>query len=239
MQLTVNKICSLILLCICFSISACSQSETQKNEQFNKYSVKAYELRKKGDLQSAITEQKKAVALKPKDWESLTVLAGLYLDLYDQNKKKENLEQARELLLKALKINPNDAVGHEMLAGTYDRLGNKTKALEETEKVNILKPNDIENLTNLAINQYDLKSLDISRKTFEKVLQRNPNYAYALYYYAELELETGNREKAIELFERGSKASATDNDGDTKYIDINRQRLGELKSEKAKTASPK
>lgn len=168
----------------------------------------------------------------------MTVLAGLYLDLYDENKTKEYLEKAKELLLKALEINPKDAVGHDMLAGAYDRLGDKRNAFKQAEKVIELNPNDIESLTNLALNQDDLKDTNSARQTFEKVLLKNPNYSYALYHYAEFELEKGNRPIAIELFERGSKATATDNGNATKYIETCRKRLEELKDQKVKIASP-
>ncbi len=215
---------------------ACGQPEKQQPTEFNKHEAKAFELRQKGDLRGAIQEQTKAIELNPSYAQSLTVLAGMYVDLYEQNKSKENLEKAKELLTKALELDPNDAVGHDMLAGTLDRLGDKSGALRESEKVVRLLPNDLEGLTNLAINQNDNEQTNDATATLEKVLQKNPNYAYALYHYAELELEKNNRTKAIELFERGSKATASDNKNDTKYIEICRKRLQELNNQKTKTA---
>jgi Tfp pilus assembly protein PilF len=241
MRLTViNKLFLLFLFCFCFFNAACGQTETNKIKLSNEYARKAFESRQKGNLESAVQEQSKAVELNPNDGKLLTVLASIYISLYEQNKLKDDLQKAEIILKKALELEPGDAVGHDMLAGVFDLLGKKKEALEESEKVVKLQPGNLQSLTNLGSAQNGVGDSQSARETFKKVLQKNPNYAYALYNYAELELEAGNRAKAIELFERGGKAGAvSDNENNTKYIEICRKRLEELKSQKAKTASPK
>ncbi len=239
MRLMANKISFLFLILFCLFSFACGQTEAEKIKVHNQYVDKATVLRKQGDLQGAIEQQKKAVELFPNNADTLAVLAGMYINLHEENSSLENLEKAKELLLKASSIKPRDSVIHIMLAGVFDMMGNEKEALEHNKIAANLEPNNLQNLTNLGSAQNGVGNNDAARATFEKVLRKNPNYAYALYQYAELELETGNREKAIELFERGSKASATDNDDDTKYIEISRNRLEELRNEKVKTAFPK
>lgn len=239
MRLTGSKlICFCVVLFSLFSF-ACGQTEVEKIKLHNQYTNTAYDLREQGELLKAIEYQQKAVELFPKNADTLAVLAGMYMKLYEQTSSKKELEKAKDLLLKASKIKPNDVVIYKMLAGVFDMSGNEKETLKYSQKAVELQPENLESLTNLGTAQNSVENNDVARAIFEKVLQKNPNYAYALYHYAELELETGNKAKALKLFERGSKASESDNEGNTKYIEICRQRLEELKNEKAKTASPK
>ncbi len=221
----------LILLSCFLTLSACGQieSEKEKKAQFVKYELRALELRKTGDLQGAIIEQKKAVELAPNDSDPLSVLAGIYIELYDGRENRQDLEEAKRLLEKAIKLQPNDATIHDMLAGALQRLKDFEGALKETEETVRLEPNDLDNLTNLASMQSKNNKAKEARKTFEKVLQKNPNYIYGLYHFAELEFKEKNYPKAMELFERAIKVKTAEDGSDAKYIEICKQRLEELK----------
>jgi tetratricopeptide (TPR) repeat protein len=233
MQFTVRntRYLYLILLSCFLTLSACGQieSEKEKKAQFVKYELRALELRKTGDLQGAIIEQKKAVELAPNDGDPLSVLAGLYTDLYDEGKNTKDLAEAKKLLEKAINIQQNNATYHDMLAGVLQRLEDFDGALKESQETLRLEPDELRNFINVASLQSDVGKIKESRETFEKVLQKNPNYIYGLYHFAELEFKEKNYPKATELFERAIKVKPAEDGSDAKYIEICKQRLAELK----------
>jgi tetratricopeptide (TPR) repeat protein len=229
-----SKIVVLFLLCFCFFNSACAQSEKDKIKLHNEYANKASELRKQGNLDGAIQEQKKAVELFPDNADTLAVLAGMYMTLYEKDSSKDNLENAKQLLEKANKINPNDAVSHKMYSTTLELLGDKQGALREMEITVKLQPDNFDNLVNLGVIQKSLGDGKSARENFEKVLEKNPNYIYALYQYGEAELEDGNLEKAKSLFEKAVKQADKIEARDKDYMEQSKMELEKIKNKKAK-----
>jgi tetratricopeptide (TPR) repeat protein len=229
MQFTVKNKWLMPLLILCLFFNACGQSESERIKLHNQHTNKATALREQGKLEEAIEEQKKAVEMLPDDGKPLMVLATLYIDLYEKNKVLELLEKANNLLEKAVKLEPEDAIGHQMLSLSLERLGNKERALIEMKKAVQIQPADLENQVNLGAILENLEKFNEARETFGKVLQKNPNYIYGLYHFAELEFKEKNYPKAMELFERAIKVKPAEDGSDVKYIEICKQRLEELK----------
>jgi tetratricopeptide (TPR) repeat protein len=233
-----DKLFFLFLLISFLFLNACGQSKTEKAKLHNEYAKRASELRRNGDLQEAIKEQEKAVSLLPENGKPLTVLAGMYLDLYEQDASKINLEKAREILKKSTELDPKDAIGHKMYSETLERLGDKQGAIKELEIAVEMQPENLDNLVNLGVIQQSVKDNKSATESFEKVLLQNPNYIYALYQYGEAELENKNIEKAKELFGKAIKSSSQSGNTDSRYIELSRKRLEELNNRKSQTAKP-
>ncbi len=238
MRLTVNKISFLFLILFCLFSFACGQTEAEKIKLHNEYVDKATVLRKQGDLQGAIEQQKKAVEIFPNNADTLAVLAGIYLDLYEKDSSKSNLENSKHLLERASKINPKNVVIREMYSTILELLGDKQGALREMKAAVELQPDNLDNRVNLAVIQKSLGKNESARENFEYVLQRNPNYIYALYHYGEAELEDGNIEKAKELFSKVVDLDETAESRDLNFVRDSKKRLVELESKKAKVAKP-
>ena len=231
-----NKILVICLLSLCFINSACGQSEAELIKQHNEHANKASELRKQGNLTEAIDEQKKAIQLFPNNADTIAVLAGLYMSLYDKTTSKDDLDNAKQLLEKANKINPNDAVSHKMYSTTLELLGDKQGALREMETAIKLQPDNLDNLINLGVLQKSLGNSKSAKENFERVLSKDPNYIYALYQYGEVELEEGNVEKAKSLFEKVIEQENKIEVRDSDYVKESRKRLEEINNQKVKTA---
>lgn len=228
----------LILLLFCFFSFACGQTESEKIELHNEYASESFQLKKQGNLQGAIEQQKKAVQLFPNNADSLSVLAGLYMSLYEKTSAKDNLIKSKELLERAIKIDAKDAVNHKMLSSTLELLGDKQGAMKEMQTAVNLQPDNLDNRTNLAVIQKSLGDGKSARENFESVLQENPNYIYALYHYGEAELKDGNIEKAKELFSKVVNLQENSESRDLGFIKDSKQKLDEIENRKAKVAKP-
>lgn len=194
----------LLLLMFCSTLTGCGQSESEKIKLHNMYVDKATVLRMQGDLNGAIVEQSKAVGVLPENPATLAVLAGFYLDRYEDAdpKQREDLLSAKQLLEKAIKINDGVAIRHEMLSAVLELLGEKEAALQEMEAAIRLEPDNLDNMVNLAVRQQSVGDIELAKETFESILKKNPDYIYALYHFAEAEVENGNIVNAKSIFKK-------------------------------------
>ena len=225
------------LFLLILSNFACAQSEAEKAKLHNKFASRASELRSQDDLQAAIEEQKKAVEIYPNDANTLSVLAGMYLDFHEKNKSKESLNKAQALLKQAVNIAPNDAVIRQMYSLSLELSGDNQGALREMKTAVKLQPDNLDNLVNLAAIEQSLKNTDSARKNLDEVLQQNSKYIYALYRYGEIELEEGNIETAKEFFQKVVSQKSNANNRDLTYIAESEKRLEELGNQKSKAAT--
>jgi len=108
-----------------------------------------------GDKDSAIEYYKKALELKPVDSDIAYYIAVLYGE-------KEDYTNAKNYLGKAIAFNKNNKQAIEYL-----------KSIEEM---------DMGNLLNDAINKYEAGKYDEALTDFNKLISKNPNNDYALYY---------------------------------------------------------
>ncbi len=233
-----SKLLILIFLSLLISSNfACGQSEAEKIKLHNEYANKASELREQGKLKEAVEEQKKAIEFVPKSGESITVLANLYLELYEKTKDKTFLIEAKKQLEKSTQLEPKDPIGHEMLAETLKRLGDNEEALKQLNIVIQLQPNDLDSIVNIGSIHSSLGEYKSAEESFEKVLRMNPDYIYARYQYGEFELKRGNKDKAEILFEKVVNLKTIAPPEDLEFIKTSEKKLEELKNQKSKTAT--
>ncbi len=226
----------LILLICCFFFNACGQTEENLLEESLSQEKKAIELANNNDIEGAIKEQRKAVELRPEDEKRLALLGRFLIDRYDKTKSNKDLEEAETILRKAALKQPNDILLRNTLVVVLEKLGNNEGVLKESIEISKIAPDDIQNLTNLGIAYDSVNNYKLARETFEKVMQKNPNFVYGLYHFGEFESEQGNTERAKELFEKAIKSSSQSDNTDSRYVEQSRKRLEELKNQKAKTA---
>lgn len=208
--------------------SACAQSKEQSSEakmkEIEAQIEKARNLRFKGDNEGALREQLKAVELDPNYGELWMILASIYADL-------EHWDKAIETAQKAISIDSNDARSYTILSYSHERLGDDKKALEYQKEALRLEPNNVKLLVNLGLKYNLLDDKKSAREYISKAIQINPDYAYAWYQMADFEVEDGNLEKAIELFQKTSKLKPTRDDevsNDEYFIDKAKKRVTEL-----------
>lgn len=195
MQLTANKSLLLLIINLLAFSPACGQSESEKHKQISEYERKAYDLRMQGKNEEALKEQLKAVAVDPKNAESLLILSGLYLDVDD-------LPKANETARKAVELAPNNAKTHYQLAITFRRLGKKEEALKSFRETVRIDPNYTIAFLNMGTTYEDLGDRTKARESYEKALKIDPNYVPAIYFIGELEAEDGKTENALKLFKQ-------------------------------------
>lgn len=230
------KVVFFVLMLISFGNVSCAQSEEAKNEQSRQHQRKSNELRLQGKLEEAIIEQLKAVEITPNDLQAQSVLGSLYEQTARVKNKPEYIPKAKEALEKAIKIDPNDAVSHAIQADVLSQIKDKQGALRERLEAAKLEPANLKYLTDVGIQQNILGDNDSARITYRSVLQKNPNFIYALYHYAEVEAEDGNFDKAVDLFERAVNSEPSEAD-DEDFQQTARNRLTEVR-EKLKSKSP-
>ncbi len=207
-----------------FFSSACSQVSKNKMDRIQEYTEKAKKLRMKGDSQSALKEQLKAVEIDPSFDETWILLASIYSDL-------EDWKNAETSILRALELDKNDADAHHFYGFILEKLGKNNEALIERKEAVRLSPNNLMFRVNLGMNYDLLNDSKSARENVLKALEISPNYAYALYQMADFELSDKNITKAMEYFEKASKAKPIE-DNDEYFIERAKERLAELRSNK-------
>lgn len=218
------------LLIVALGLTACAQSERAKVEQSRQFEKEALELRLKKDFRGALREQLKAVELSPKDSKRLTILAGIYEEIGETEAAPETLQKSKEVLEKAVKLNPNDAVARDMYSAVLDQTGDKQGALRERSEAAKLEPTNLTYLTNVGVQQNALNDNASARETYKKVLEKNPNFIYALYHFGVLEREDGNYKEAVDLPTRAIDAKATESD-DEQFQETARTRLERVRQQ--------
>lgn len=227
---TDRKILLFLLLVFCFSFGqvACGQQsvdlqEQDRIEQIAKHEEAAKQLRIKGEFQSALQEQQKAVELNPDDSESLRLLGGIYVEL-------KQWDKAIEVLEKGKKINQNNAGVHYELSWALDAVGKKDKFINELKEAVRLAPTNVIYLTNLGVAYGSINNTSLEREAYNKALEIDPNYPTAMYNLALLEADENNKTKAIDLLNKMLQQLSKTNDEDR--IERVRNKISELEKSK-------
>jgi Tfp pilus assembly protein PilF len=212
----------LLTALLIFFSSACSQiKEENKMDRIQEYTEKAKQLRMKGDSKSALKEQLKAIEIDPNFDETWILLASIYSDL-------EDWKNAETSILRALELDKNDADAHHFYGFILEKLSKNNEALIERKEAVRLSPSNLMFRVNLGMNYDLLNDSKSARENVLKALELSPNYAYALYQMADFELSDKNITKAMEYFEKASKAKPIE-DNDEYFIERAKERLAELK----------
>ena len=128
-----------------------------------------------GETDKAIEYYKKALELKPLDTDIAYYIAVLYGD-------KEDYQNAKIYLGKSIAFNKNNVQARDYL-----------NSIEQMDRGNLL---------NAAINKYEQNKYDESLQDLNKLLSRDSNNAYALYYRGMIYDSKEKHSEAIKDFEK-------------------------------------
>jgi len=154
---------------------------------------------KKGRLDDAIVEYKRALAIDPNYSEAHYNLGITYAN-------NSMLDEAISEFKKALIINPNFTEAHFNLGVTYKKKDMLDEAISEYKKALNINPNLARAHNNLGLAYIKKGKLDESISEYKKALAINPNYAkahynlgIAYYYQAKYTLAIIHLDQALEL----------------------------------------
>jgi tetratricopeptide (TPR) repeat protein len=222
---TGNKGLIILTALLIFFSSACSQvKEENKVDKVQEHTEKAREFRIKGDSQSALMEQLKAVEANPNDDDSLMLLGGIYIEL-------KQYDKAVEVLQKSTAINSNNGSAYYLLSWALGELNKDKEALEAIKKAVEIRPNEANYVLSLGGNYEETGDRKAAKESFEKALKLNPDYIPAMYRLGTLEAEDGNVKKALEIFEKAVNTTISE-ENDKVYVDLCRKELLKLKAKK-------
>jgi len=135
--------------------------------------------RKKGMINEALSEFKKAIAIKPSYANHQVSYANAHLNLGITYYDEEMLDEAISEYKKALTIYPNHIKAHSSLGLAYYKKGMINEAISEYKKVLAIDPHYTDIHYNLAIAYEDRGMLDEAISQYKKSLAINPNDAEA------------------------------------------------------------
>lgn len=161
---------------------------------------------KENNLNMAAYNYKKAAFLENTE-KSITFAGNLYLAVMQQTDqpgiRKWQALEAIECFSKALEINPNNTDTKIALATCYtEGTGETMKGVTLLREVTQTDSNNIS--ANIILGKLAIQSgqFDKAKKRLELVLSLKPDNTEAMYFLAEAYKGSGNKEKAIQLFEK-------------------------------------
>jgi tetratricopeptide (TPR) repeat protein len=157
----------------------------------------------KDQVDTAVSDLNSAVSRAPQNHVLRLNLAKAYLSRGD-------VDQARVQLVEALKIRPDFQIAKIALSQIYLQRGEFAKSLDYANQVLSYDPNDVRGRLLKASALYGSKDYAASRRDLETILERYPTLNDALYMLAKLELDSGERDKALEVFQKMSKVNPSD-----------------------------
>jgi tetratricopeptide (TPR) repeat protein len=116
-------------------------------------------------------------------------------------------EGAKKDLAHALNLDNENSELHFRLAHLYTKLGNYVTAKEELDKVLALNPQHKEALINKGILEYYNKEFEASIKTFDMLLELEPNLQKVIMYRAKSKMKLGEYQEAKKDFKKISNVN--------------------------------
>lgn len=116
--------------------------------------------------------------------------------------QSNDLDNARSFLQKAITLKPDYVVSNFLLAQTEAAAGNLDEAIKRNKDAQFLASNDIGILFQLGLLYYQKKDYDSAKIVFERSIILNENYSNARYFAGLIYDREGNKEKALEQFEK-------------------------------------
>ncbi|MFQ5751754.1 MAG: tetratricopeptide repeat protein [bacterium] len=108
----------------------------------------------------------------------------------------ENVHRTLERLQQKVEVNPEDLVSIDSLAVMYAIAGSYEKASELYERHLKLEPDNKDIKIALGLTYHNLKRTDEAIALIKEVLDKEPTYAFALFYLGEIYASSGNMEEA-------------------------------------------
>lgn len=141
--------------------------------------------------------------------------------------RAENYTEGLNILNEALKEDPENDTTWNNISLCYDAIGEYQLALEAAQKaVNYGDENEIE-YSNLGNAYFDLGLVEEAKLAYNKALDINPDYFYALYGMGIYYSETEDYNKALEYFENLYNNNPL-NIGVVRYIAYSNYKLGKI-----------
>ena len=149
---------------------------TQKTEEtptnFEWYAQQGKQFLQNNRFGQAIEMYRKAIELRPEDYDSLFNLGQSYFSI---GKFQEGLEVAQ----KAVQISPASANAHFLVGNILAAMQRHGEAVEEYNKTNALNPNSTYSFYNLGTSYLSTKQFDLAIKALKEAVRLNPNYGSA------------------------------------------------------------
>lgn len=166
---------------------------------FYRQSDKALDLMTAGDLEAAVAEWKKALAMEPDDTSALNNLGAAYSEM---GRMEEALAQFR----RAIELDPDGYKTYNNLGVSLARAGRFEEAAGALEKSLELNPSDAQAQSSLGGVYLNLGRLAEARDLLEKSLAELPNDPNAHNNLGSIFAREGDFGRAIHHFERGLTA---------------------------------
>ncbi len=151
----------------------------------NIYADIAYVAKEEGDLPTAITNFRKALALKPDDKWKRSLAYALW-----------NNKQIPEAIVAF-----NEIQEYSVSAYLYQEQGDASNATASYQKAIEANPKDTKSRFNLAHLYYENREFDKAKAEYEKLLEQKPNDIEVIFLLAVLEQERGNINVAMKYYD--------------------------------------
>jgi Tfp pilus assembly protein PilF len=152
-----------------------------------------------GNNQKAEENLKKVLEYEPKN-EAANLNLGLLLA------EQGRMDEAEKALRTALEANPeNQPVAAKNLAVIVAQRGDLAGAVKYAEMAYKASPENPDYGYTLAYYQMQNGQTSTAKKTLEKVISTSPGYLSATGYLAQIYLQEGNKDKALELYKNALK----------------------------------
>ena len=162
-----------------------------------------------GAGEKAIEAYNEALKLEPNSPSIVTALGRSHLlfgDFYSRsddrrNKDKEFIE-SETTLEKAIALKPDYLPAHFLMAQVYERQGRERLMKAKSNEIGQLSGGDPAVFYQLGLFHYRSNRLDLAKTNFEKAVELFPNYSNARYFLGLILESYGQRNKAVEQFEK-------------------------------------
>ena len=154
------------------------------------------------NVDKAIDSFKSALKVDTTYTLAYAALGGAYWRKYDTTSDTEWVDHAQEACSHAVTLNPKLAATHLCLGIMEGGTGKYEKAVAEFQNVLEVEPTNIFAYEGLANAQHNLKRLREAETTYQSAISVRPNYWGPYLWLGRLYFETGEYEKAAQMFRK-------------------------------------
>lgn len=214
------------IVCNFVTLAGCQTKE----EKFDAIFKNCEELIENKESKKAVICFEEAVKINPKSVAS-------YIYLADEYRKLNQFDKAEEAIKKALLISPERAMAHNTYGLILEEKGDLQGALKEHKQAVKLEPKKDWMWVYLAFAQTRVMDTEGAIESYNQALAINSNDTLSLYFLGKLYEQTGNKNKAIETFEKLFKINSDYEDVKERLERLKREReLEQLKNKPKKKA---